>query len=99
MIEQVTFAPRAARQTWRALEWWNQNRPEAPTLLEQEISAAVEMLRRHPSIGQVVHGRRSGQVQRLILRHTGYWLYYQITPHGVEIVALWHHSRGREPRL
>ena len=36
-------------------------------------------------------------MRRILLARTGYYLYYQNTAPGIEILALWHSSR-RPPR-
>ncbi len=89
-VRSVVITARAARQIGRAIEWWRTERLAAPTLLEGELSAAIERLAVFVELGPVQPRRR----RRVILLKTAYHLYYRATAATVEVLALWHSHRG-----
>ena len=52
-----------------------------------------------PFAGTAVRTRQ-GNVRRVLLARVRYYVYYRVTSAGeVEVLALWHASRGRAPHL
>lgn len=84
-----------------ASDWWQANRPKAPTLLQQELQLAKEHLERFPEAGRLIRRRGFPGLRRLILRRTRYYLYYRYFAEDGEvwIVALWAAMRQRGPTL
>ena len=78
-------------------DWWRRNRYKNPDALDDEIDHALLLLASHPLSGRLVR-QRSG-VREIDLTLTGYALYYRIVNDAVQILALWHTSRGHKPRL
>ncbi|MBK7761332.1 MAG: type II toxin-antitoxin system RelE/ParE family toxin [Deltaproteobacteria bacterium] len=80
--------------------WWAENRQKAPTLFDDEFSAALERLASAPWIGTKLRVR-SRSLRRLVLQRSRYHVYYVVHPatDQVEILALWHTARGKLPRL
>jgi len=97
----VGFAEVAQRQV-RAIEgWWVVNRTKAPGLFTQELEAAVLRLEEAPHAGSLFDTPRPANTRRMLLRRSGYHVYYTIEEQlaTVTIRAVWHAARGRAPRL
>jgi len=96
---RVKISARAALQTRRAAEWWQQNRPAAPGAVAKDIGESVALLAEQPGIGAKYEGARTPGVRRLFLGRIGYFLYYRVSDESLEVLALWHASRGEQPRV
>ncbi len=95
----VFVTKRAAREISRAAQWWRENRTAAPGLLEMELRRAFELLAVQPKIGARALNTKLAGVRRAHLSRCRYHLYYRATASEVQILALWHTSRGRGPAL
>ena len=97
----VKPTPRAAVEIRRASAWWRSNRPAAPFALADDLERAFELLASQPGIGAQARNTKQEGVRRLLLSRTGYHLYYRLNAEAgrVEILALWHAHRGREPSV
>lgn len=97
----VRVAPRAQAQLDEVAAWWKANRLASPKLVLDEFEAAVLRLRHAPLSG--VSYRQSGArwVRRLLLPRSRCHVYYTIeeTTQMVNIIAFWHVTRRRGPRL
>lgn len=82
-----------------AADWWEQHRTAAPNAIAEDIARAFSQIARFPHAGQPVIGARRRGVRRVPLRHVGYFLYYQVRHDVIEIMALWHASRGSPPPI
>lgn len=93
---KVIFSSAAAREFAVAVEWWRENRPAAPTLLEDEMQAVVQRLAESPNIGAPVSHALVKGLRRLSLEGSRYYLYYRVHPRRgvVWLVRLWHMSRA-----
>lgn len=100
MSVQVIITRAAEAQIEEISAWWAENRQKAPALFDDELSAALELLSSAPWIG-AQRKVRSSRARRLVLQRSRYHVYYAVNPSGdqVEILALWHTSRGKLPRL
>jgi plasmid stabilization system protein ParE len=100
----VSFRARVApgaREQVRAIGlWWLTHRDKAPTLFEDELARALTLLAEAPQIGACVRSRRA-EVRRLLLRASGFHVYYAVDHRAelVEVLAVWHGARLRGPRL
>ncbi|MBK6862824.1 MAG: type II toxin-antitoxin system RelE/ParE family toxin [Ideonella sp.] len=99
MALRVKISARAAMQTRRAAEWWQQNRPAAPGAVARDIGESVALLAEQPGIGAKYEGARTPDVRRLFLGRIGYFLYYRVSDEALEVLALWHASREEQPRV
>ena len=92
---------RAAAEIRRASAWWRANREAAPFALAEDLERAFELVAAQPGIGARARNARKEGVRRLLLSRTGYHLYYQVNADAgrIEILALWHSRRGREPAV
>lgn len=84
-----------------AAKWWKRNRDKAPGLLRAEMQQARQMLSSQPLMGELVEGDDVRGLRRLLLPRTRYLLFYRVAVSGqeVEVLRLWHASRGQRPRL
>ncbi|MGH8635130.1 MAG: type II toxin-antitoxin system RelE/ParE family toxin [Burkholderiales bacterium] len=90
---------RAQAQVDRAALWWDENRPLAPAAFDEDVAEAFTLLSVEPGIGALVLGVRVQGVRRLHLARIHYYLYYCVRRGEVEVLALWHTSRGAGPSL
>lgn len=81
-------------------DWWDANRPKAPGLFDHEMAKALEFLSRAPHSGVSLRGRRRG-LRRIVLHKTRYYVYYRIdeADREVEVMAVWHTSKGSGPPI
>ncbi|MBI3182406.1 MAG: type II toxin-antitoxin system RelE/ParE family toxin [Myxococcales bacterium] len=93
-----TFS-RARRDITAAAAWWKTNRPAAPQLFEEELTAALQQLQELPLSGRSGRDPRLGEFRRLPLLQTRYHLYYRVNQRKdqVEVLRLWHMSRHGVP--
>ena len=89
--------PRALRQVARIRAWWQKNREKAPLAFDEDFDEAVDLLYAHPEVGVLVRGTRGVRTRRIYLPRVRYYIYYQVTPNAIFIVAVIHASR-RPPR-
>ncbi|WP_317987820.1 type II toxin-antitoxin system RelE/ParE family toxin [Hyalangium gracile] len=101
MTIQVQFTPRAESQVGEAALWWRTNRPAAPSLFEEELTTALQLLSALPDLGRRYSHPRVPGVRRLLMPRTRYHLYYVHDEQGrvVIVLALWSAVRGRGPAL
>ena len=96
----VELTAQAAQQLAQAREWWRANRDKAPHAFDDDVSALFRLLEGRPElVGRVLE--QLPTVRRVHLRRIRYYAYFRFADGGarVQIVALWHASRGDEPAL
>lgn len=99
-VRRFRVALRAERQLDVAEAWWRTHRDKAPDAFTEDMTAAFEQIRNQPSSGLRVPMTRRRGVHRVILDRIGYAVYYRVSRNGdVTILAIWHMSRQRPPRL
>ena len=81
------------------MDWWEDNRPDAPNALADDLQDMLARVSLNPSIGEAVQSRRLSRVRRRPLRRTRYHLYFRTAGEDIEVVAFWHASRGSGPRI
>lgn len=94
MTLRVKVSARAASQIRKAAEWWAENRPAAPGAIRIDIGEALALLAVQPGIGALYEGARTKGVRRLLV-----FIYYRATQDALEVLAVWHVSRGKQPSL
>lgn len=84
-----------------AESWWLENRPKAPQAFTEEIARGFDLVCLLPSAGEPVPHPQLKGLRRVLLGRIHYRLYYFVErgTETVEILALWHTSRGSLPRL
>jgi plasmid stabilization system protein ParE len=94
---RVRVTKRADAHIEQAAIWWKRNRPLAPDALEEELREAFSLLSAQPAIGAPALNAKTKGVRRVHLARIHYHLYYRVHRDEVEILGLWHTSRGTEP--
>jgi plasmid stabilization system protein ParE len=77
------------------------NRTKAPSLFADELGAAFALIEELPYAGEAVPHPRIPGLRRLLLGSTQYYVYYSVADDEpvVDVLALWHTSRGTLPRF
>ena len=99
MTLRVKVSARAASQIRKAAEWWAENRPAAPGAVRTDLCEALALLAQQPGLGIAYEGARTKGVRRLLVGRIRYFIYYHVTPDALEVLAVWHVSRGKQPSL
>ena len=91
----------AAEHIRAADEWWRLNRTAAPGAVNEELEQAFTLIAAQPRIGARATNVKLSGVRRVYLPLIGYHLYYHVltSPERVQVVALWHSSRGEGPPI
>jgi plasmid stabilization system protein ParE len=96
---RLHVVPDAERQIRRAATWWRANRPAARGLFQSELRRGFDLVTTQPDIGPPALDAELTGVRRIHLYRIHYYLYYQVEGDAIEILALWHTSRGDAPTL
>ena len=99
MTLRVKVSARAASQIRKAAEWWAENRAAAPGAIRIDIGEALALLAEQPGIGALYEGARTKGVRRLLVGRIRYFIYYRATQDALEVLAVWHVSRGKQPSV
>ena len=95
-MKRVKVSPEAREEIRGAVVWWKANRPKGPTVFSDELRRAISLLQGSPEIGALAPGvPRDSGVRFVRLRATRYLLYYSFHEGEVELLRLWHTSRGQ----
>jgi plasmid stabilization system protein ParE len=97
-VHIVTSAALAIKD---AAEWWPSNRPKAPKAFLEELERALQLISSQPMIGARARNTKLIGVRRIHLARVHYYLYYRLTTESetIDVLALWHTSRGKTPPL
>ena len=82
-----------------AVAWWAANRPAAPDAISQELDRILSLLCMQPEIGARARRVKLSGVRRVTLTRIRYYLYYRAADDALQVLALWHTSRGFGPSL
>jgi plasmid stabilization system protein ParE len=98
-VLRINVVPRAQRDIREALSWWRENRPKAPRAMVDELRRAFHLLRVQPEVGTRAQSQELPGVRRIHLGRVRYHVYYRVDleRHVVDILAVWHSSRGAPP--
>ena len=99
MALRAKISARAVVQVRKAAEWWSENRPAAPGAVRTDIGEALALLAQEPGIGAPYKGARTEDVRRLLVSRIRYFIYYRVTSGTLEVLAVWHINRGKQPAL
>ena len=99
MTLPLFITPRAAREIRRAAEWWALNRLDAPGAVRADLKTALAILREEPGIGGEVENASSRDVRRFYLDRIRYWVYFRVRRGQLEVLSIWHASRGSGPTV
>lgn len=96
---RIQVSPQAFAQIEEAAEWWTRNRPAAPGAIRQDVADILNVLVHQPGIGMPTRRGRIKGLRRVNLDRVHYYLYYRVSEGVLEVLAFWHTSRGRPPRI
>ena len=99
MALELFISRRAAREIYRIAGWWAANRPAAPGAVRKDLEAAFTLLLEQPGMGTEVAQASSPNVRRFHVDRIRYWVYYRERGKRLEVVSVWHSSRGTEPAV
>ena len=87
----------AETQIGAATKWWAENRPATPGAVLEDLDGILGLLCLQPAMG--ARARRAGLsgVRRITLSRIRYYVYYRVADDALQVLALWHTSRGRGP--
>lgn len=92
----VRYVPSVDERIDEAIAWWRANRRAAADLLARELDAALDNLAALPKLGRRVRLRGHPTARRLLLRRTGYHLYYVVLERErVVLIVYFRHGRRR----
>lgn len=97
MTLQIRVTRRAAREIERVAQWWSVNRTAAPGAVRTDLKATFDVLREQPGIGVRVEDARFPETRRIHLDRIQYWVYYRVRGGQLEVLSVWHSSRGSTP--
>jgi plasmid stabilization system protein ParE len=96
---ELFVSRRAAREIDRVAAWWAAHRPAAPGAVRKDLEAAFSLLIEQPRMGGEVTQASSPGVRRFHVDRIGYWVYYRVRGTRLEVVSVWHSSRGSGPSV
>ena len=89
----------ARTQIAAAVAWWTKNRPAAPGAILEELDRTLGLLCLQPTMGARARRAILSGVRRVTLSRIRYYLYYRVVDDVLQVLALWHTSRGMGPGL
>ena len=95
----IQITRRAAAQIREAASWWLANRPKAPEAFQEELRRGFDLISQQPAVGARATNVKLEGVHRIHLSRVRYYLYYRVRTARIEVLALWHASRGKGPFL
>ena len=99
MALELFISRRAAREIDRIAGWWATNRPAATGAVSKDLEAAFAILVEQPGTGTEVAQVSSPDVRRFHIDRIRYWVYYRVRGQRLEVVSVWHSSRGTDPAV
>jgi plasmid stabilization system protein ParE len=98
---EIVVSAQAAEQIRAAAEWWRRNRPKAPNAIGEDLDRASSLIAIQPELGARARNVALPGVRRLHITRIRYDPYYRVVelPKQLEILALWHSSRGASLRF
>ena len=98
-MRSYKFTPTAEQQLRDADAWWLGNRPAVPNAIIDDVESTVALLLREPAIGPLARDVELPGVRRVVVERIRYYIYYRFNDTTVDILAVWHTSRGTPPPL
>jgi plasmid stabilization system protein ParE len=95
----LRISTNAQRHIEQGLDWWDEHREKSPGAFDADLRAAFAVLVEKPEIGTRSSSQKYPTVRRFTVRRIRYAVYYRYDDAVVEILAVWHTSRGSRPRL
>lgn len=97
----VIVSPRAREQVLAISQWWRENRDKNPFLFEDELIDGLALIGKSPLVSAVYRVMSQRVVRRVRLSGSRYYIYFEVDDRAekVNVLAVWHASRGNGPRL
>lgn len=99
MALRVKVSARAAVQINKAAEWGSENRSSAPGAVRHDMGEALLLVAEQPGLGSPYSGTKTTGVRRLLVGRIRYFIYDRATPNTLDVLAVRHVSRGKQPVL
>lgn len=99
MTLELHITRRAAREIERIVQWWVANRPGAPDAVRKDLQGTLALLLEQPDIGGAVGQASAPGIRRFHVERIRYWVYYRVRRNRLEVVSVWHASRGGGPTV
>ena len=96
---RIEITDNARAQIAAAVAWWVDNRPAAPGAVLEDLDGILGLLSMEPAMGTRARRAKLSGVRRITLVRIRYYVYYRVADGALQVLALWHTSRGQEPRL
>jgi plasmid stabilization system protein ParE len=96
---RIEVTAHAQTQIASAVEWWTKNRPAAPDAVLEDLHRTLGLLSVQPTMGARARQATLSGVRRVTLSRIRYHLYYRVVDGALHVLALWHTSRGLDPKL
>src|SRR5579862_7816588 len=95
----IFLTARAEQSIVAAVKWWRENRADAPNAIREEMERTLTMIAEFPEIGSRFGNASGKRVRRVLLERVHYHLYYCVRKNRIEVLNLWHESRGSRPPI
>jgi plasmid stabilization system protein ParE len=95
----IKITPVADAHIQKAASWWLANRDKAPQAFREELQRGFALISQQPEAGASATNVKLKDVRRIHPSRIRYFLYYRVKEGRVEVLALWHSSRLKGPRL
>lgn len=96
---RIEITDDAATQIAAAVAWWAEHRPTAPGAVLEDLDRILDLLCVQPAMGTRARRASLSGVRRVTLSRIRYYVYYRVVDDAVQVLAVWHTSRGRGPVL
>ena len=95
----IVFEHRASLEIETIDTWWRTNRTTTPDLFLMELERILQAIALLPELGVPARSARIEGGRRILLAKTRHYVYYRRTSDAIQVLAVWHTSRGKGPGL
>lgn len=96
---RIEITDDAQAQIAAAATWWAEHRPSVSGAVVEDLDRILALLCVQPAMGARARRAKLSGVRRITLSRIGYYVYYRVADEALQVLALWHTSRGRGPSL
>jgi len=96
---RIEITDEARAQLAAAAAWWAENRPSAFGAVLEDLDRILNLLTVQPGMGTRARRTTLSGVRRVMLSRIRYYVYYRVAGDALQVLAVWHTSRGRGPSL
>ena len=96
---RIEITDDARTQIAAAVAWWAENRLTAPGAVLDDLDRILGLLCVQPAMGTTARRATLSGVRRVTLSRIRYYVYYRVAEDALQVLALWHTSRGLGPSL